>query len=436
MPITRREWLLGAAATATLSGQTATAWQTSLNSWSGVRPRLLLTAQKLAAIRNSLTTTYAAMWNRVSFQTSLFRNTPPPAYTVSGSDDAQLWMRDNGDSMIYLALAYLLSGDASYLNDCKKFIQASCSYPAWGTGTGLNNNLTAAHQLFGLGIVYDWLQSALDSGTLTTIRTTLANRAPAMYAAAVDPQVSWSTHLLDKHKDICITGLATAAFALFDDAQLNPQALLWIGRCRSQMQQVQDFLTTDGASLEGVTYWDYGTQFALAFWSQSEALLGEKATSIHYTLGPFYRLYLTVPYSTWNFQNPVQMDLSDCVRQIWDGPSPAMRRMGVIGQTPVAQWYAASMASKGVDRYWDAWQNFIWYDPSLASQSPAGMPGAAPLRRYGNCCRAIGLVGQRIDCDIQVRRAVRSERISRLPAPNGEAGHAAPGRQPFYNFRQ
>lgn len=375
MPLVRRrDFLAGAAATAVLRADTTPAWQTSLNNWKGVRPRILMDAKKLATIRGGLDTTYSAMWNRLPFQTSIIRSTTPPSYTVVGSTDPQLWQRDNGASMIYLAFAYLLSGDKSYLTDCQKWIQASCSYPTWGTGSMLNNDLAAAHQLLGLAVVYDWLQGSLDSATLSTIRQTLISRAPVMYAASLDPKVSWQPKLLANQPAICMNGLTAAGLALFDDPAVTTQALQWIDRARQKMSDVDGALQPDGASLEGVTYWDYGMEYGLMFWANSEALLGEKVLSPSYSNMPFYRLYLTVPYNTWFFQNPMQMDLSDCARIEWEGPSPHIRRIGAMVRNPYAQWFADNIAAKGVDRYIDAWLNFLWYDPSLPVQNPAGLP--------------------------------------------------------------
>jgi uncharacterized protein (TIGR03437 family) len=349
---------------------------------------MMFDAQKLATIRSGLSTTYAAMFKRLPNQTNIIRGLTIPPYTVAGANDEQLWQRDHGDAMIYLAFAYLLTGDASYLTDCVKWVQSSCSYPAWGTGSVLNAELAAAHQLFGLALVYDWLQSSLDAATLSTIRQTLINRAPYMYNAGLNPKTSWATAYLNNHITVNVTGLFAAALALFDDPTAGTQALNWIDFCRTKIHNIEAALWPDGASLEGVTYWDYGMEYVNKYWTLSEPMLGEGPTSPNYAKAPWYRIYLTVPYDTWFFSNPMQVDIADCTRGEWYGPSPHIRRLGSITNNPVAQWYSDQLAAKGVDRYMDGWLNFIWYDASLASQSQAGLP---TMRHFDN----MGIVSTR-----------------------------------------
>jgi uncharacterized protein (TIGR03437 family) len=387
--ITRRE-LLAAAAGPLLSGQSNSSWQTALAGWTGVRPRLMMDAKKLADIRAGLNTTYAAMWKRVSGQIALIRSMTPPAYTVSGTNDLQLWQRDNADAMIYLAFVYLATGDPSYLSDCLKWVGASCSYPAWGTGGELNNNLAAGHQLFGLAIVYDWLHDVLDSSTLSTVRQTLIARAPYMYNAALNPATEWARAYVNSHFTTEITGLFAAALTLFDDPGVGAQALQWIDPCRTKMQTSESFLWPDGASLEGLTYWDYDIEYKLKFYTMSQMLLNEGPTSPYFAQAPWYRIYLTAPYNTWNYQTPNHMDLGDCSREMWYGPSPHIRQLGALTKNPYAQWYADNMASKGVDRYNENWLNFMWYDSTLPAQSPVGLP---TMRYFNN----MGIVASRSD---------------------------------------
>ena len=378
------------AAAPVLSAQAISDWQTALASWKGVRPRLMIDAKKLANIKSYLNTTYSAIFKRVANQTSIIRGTTIPSYSVMGTTDDQLWQRDVGDSMSYLAFAYLITGDDSYRIDCLKWVQASLNYPTWGTGSRLNSDLAAGHQLFGLSLVYDWLQPILDSATAANIRQTLMTRAPYIYDAAANPKTSWYSTKINSHMVTPVVGLFAAALTLFDDPAASTQALQWIDRCRGRMQETQSLLWPDGASAEGVTYWDYGMQFMMQYFTLSEALLNEPPTGKAFAFAPWYRIYLTVPVNTWFFQNPGQMDIGDCARGQWYGPSPHIHRLGAISQNGHAQWYSDTIVSKGVDRYMNAWLNFVWYDPSLAAIPPAGLP---TMRYFDN----MGMVSARSD---------------------------------------
>src|SRR5690606_2070120 len=102
----------------------------------------------------------------------------PPAYREDDghSGDEQLWQREVGNTMPLLAMAYVLSGQRQYLESAQAWALASCGYKTWGLGRIDGMDLAAGHQLFGLGIVYDWCHTGLDEDARRTIRETIVRR--------------------------------------------------------------------------------------------------------------------------------------------------------------------------------------------------------------------------------------------------------------------
>ena len=199
---------------------------------------------------------------------------------------------------------------------------ASCGYPTWGLGRIDGMDLAAGHQLYGLALVYDWCYHDLDDAARRAIRRTLVKRASAMYQAAATGAVWWRRSYLQNHLWVDATGLAAAGFALFDEVD---DASGWIGlpleACRDSMAA----LGPDGASHEGIGYWEYGVEYLLKFMELSRTLLGTDLSQNDWWRNTArYALYLTLPRAAWTRSRCV-VDLADCPRGHWYGPDYLLR---------------------------------------------------------------------------------------------------------------
>ena len=154
--------------------------------------------------------------------------------------------------MPVLAMAYVLSGERQYLVAARQWALASCGYKTWGLGRIDGMDLATGHQLFGMAIVYDWCYDALDEEARKTIRETLALRARKMFEAAVDGSAWWRKSYLQNHLWVDVAGMSAAGFAVFDEVE---DATRWIGLPLEKIQTTMEALGDDGASHEGVGYW-------------------------------------------------------------------------------------------------------------------------------------------------------------------------------------
>ena len=135
----------------------------SLEAVRGLNPRIDLNDRRIAQLRKAFTTSHQALWKKVRAQADRAVRSGPPSYVKDDghSGDEQLWQREVGNTLPLLAMAYVVTGEKPYLEAARQWALASCNYKTWGLGRIMD--LAAGHQLYGLGLVYDWCNRDLDA---------------------------------------------------------------------------------------------------------------------------------------------------------------------------------------------------------------------------------------------------------------------------------
>jgi hypothetical protein len=344
----------------------------------GVHPRLYLDAGRVASLRGAITTTHARLWEKVRAQADRAAENGPPAYQEDDrwSGQEQLYQRNVGNAMPLLAMAYLMTGERRYLEAARAWALASCGYRTWGLGRIDGLDLAAGHQLFGLGIVYDWLHRDLDEEARRAIRETLVRRGSAMFEAAAAERIWWHRSYLQNHLWVNICGLSVAGLALFDEVE---GASGWVGLPLDKFRRTMEALGPDGASHEGAGYWGYGVEYLLKFMHLARELLGVDLYGHDWWRNTAsYRLYLALPRRAWTRQNNV-VDIADCPRSNWYGPDYLLRGLAREFRDGHAQWLAGEIDGAGVENGEARWLNLVWFDPSVEARPPEDLP---TLRHY------------------------------------------------------
>jgi len=339
----------------------------------GVHPRLYLTDERIAELRQAIQTTHAPIWSEVRTLADEAVLEGPPAYVATDPyrDDEQLWQRRVGNALPYLALAYRLTGQKQYLEAVREWAQASCDYPTWGTGSLDGMDLATGHQLFGLALVYDWCHHDLDKPTLGHIRETMVRRGDALFQAAAAERVWWHRFYLQNHLWVNVCGLGTAGLALFDESD---EAGLWAGLAVTKLATTRDALGPDGASHEGLGYWQYGAEYLLKFNHLAEDVLGiDLYDSPWWANTAKYCLYLSLPRAAWTSRNCL-VDLADSPRYHWYGPDHILRHLAARYHDGHAQWLARQIDEANLAAPSASWLNLIWHDPSIPAKHPNGLP--------------------------------------------------------------
>ncbi|MCC7491583.1 MAG: DUF4962 domain-containing protein [Fimbriimonadaceae bacterium] len=352
-------------------------------------PRLYFTAAGLTALQARLTGDLRPTWERLRPTLERYAASPPPAYRAEpdGSGDEQLWQREVGNAMPYLALGWAVTREQRYLDAAGAWALASCSYPTWGLKGIDGMDLATGHQTFGLATIYDWCYADLPAATRQTIRETLLRRGGRQFEAAATGAAWWQKSYLQNHLWVNLTGLAAAGLALFDEA---PETLQWVGLAREKYRQTWTALGSDGASHEGVGYWGYGVEYLLKYLALARDLLGEELYDHPWwRQTAAYRLYASLPRAAWTRANHV-VDLADCPRTNWYGPEFLLRRLAAEYRDPVAQWLALQVEESNTSSASAQWLNLLWHDPSLVPRPPTALP---TLRHFAD----LGLVSARSD---------------------------------------
>jgi len=339
----------------------------------GVHPRLYLNAARIGELRSAVTDTHAALWRELRELADKLVKRRPPVYRDDDgwSGEEQLWQREVGNAMPVMAMAYLISSERKYLEGAQAWALASCGYKTWGLGRIDGMDLAAGHQLFGLGIVYDWCYADLDETARQTIRKTILRRGTAMFEAAVTRKTWWGRSYLQNHMWVDACGLAVAGLAVYDEV---PDAALWIGFALSKFRRPSDALGDDGASHEGVGYWEYGVEYLLKFMHVARTLLGVDLYQHEWWRNTArYPLYLSLPRRAWSRSNSI-VDIADCPRGHWYGPDYLLRGLAREYRDPQAQWLAQETDAADVTSPGAPWLNLVWYDPSVTATPPDALP--------------------------------------------------------------
>ena len=336
----------------------------------GVHPRLYLDAKRLAALREAVKTTHAPLWARLRLEADQLAKKGPPAYRAD-KDPEQLWQRSVGNAMPTLAMAWLVSGERRYLSAAHEWALASCGYETWGLGRQNGLDLAAGHQLYGLALVYDWCYRDMDDATRKTIRDTLEKRGGALYEAGLARHMGADRSYLQNHLWVKTCGLAVAGLAVFDEVK---GAGNWATLTLDKWQHTHAALGPDGASHEGVGYWEYGAEYLLKFMWLARDLFG-----VDFYDHPWWRntadyaLYLGLPRHSWTPRNCI-VDIADCPRYHWYGPDYSLRALAHEFRNDHAQWLAQEIDAANVDTGGARWLNLLWFDPAIAPRPPVDLP--------------------------------------------------------------
>ncbi|MHB9031366.1 MAG: DUF4962 domain-containing protein, partial [Candidatus Latescibacterota bacterium] len=358
----------------------------SLEKVRSVHPRIFLNERRIRELRESIKTTHATIWKDILAQTDEIAARKPQPYLTEWeySNIEQNWQRRVGDNMPFLALAWLLTGERKYLDAAEQWALASCGYPTWGLYDYDGRDLATGHQLFGLGIVYDWCYSDLTEKTRRTIREALLRRGSSFFQAAAEgnllksaeayvhkPWVEWDEAYIQNHLWDNSCGLAVAGFALFDEVDNASQ---WIAFTLEKHRITMSLLGEDGASHEGPGYWTYGIEYMLKFMDLSRDLLDvDMYDNTWWRNTARYRLYMSLPQNSWTSYNTT-VNYGDGPRSDYYGPDYQLRRLAGEFRDGHAQWLAESLAAAKAVHPIDQWLNLIWYDPGVAPAPPGDLP--------------------------------------------------------------
>ena len=335
----------------------AEGWQipARLRRFANIRPRLFINKERVSGLRRKIRETHRDVW--VIVKENADRGKP-----VQSNYKAQGDMRSAGRGLPWQALAYLVTGEAEYLEGARKWMLDICRFPHWEQ----DNSLSGGECLFGVALGYDWLYDNLTGEETRSIRSKLVAQARLMKPKPVHGD-RWPAN----HNHVEHVGLAAAGLALFDEV---PEAAEWIRQSHLVFRVMLRMSGTDGGSTEGHQYWAYTTEAFLRYAELARDLPGVSLYDHEWVRAvPDFILHSTLPGFTGQ----------DCVMSYGDshreysshGPTHILFRLAAEYRNKHAQWLALEMQRRRVGRdAYCTWANLLWYDETLQPVPPSGLP--------------------------------------------------------------
>ena len=164
-----------------------------------------------------------------------------------------------GIGAVNLSLTYLLTKQAKFLKQAKRWLLIGIGYKDWGHAHLVNVDLSASWLLFGYSLSFDWIGEYLTADEKVIVENKILKQARIIYDYAIKEQGnSLSTQYWQNHNWINFTGLAAAGYLL---RKKYLEANQWIEYCKKNFKIVFNAMPEDGSDYEGVVYWRYGASW-------------------------------------------------------------------------------------------------------------------------------------------------------------------------------
>jgi len=317
---------------------------------SAERPRLILTPERVAALRDSPDPTHRLLWRLTIQRADGFVSQRIPDMT-----DAHNKYRYIGDTMPVLGLAYLLTSETRYLDASREWLSAVLSVPEWKGSQNLGRSAWAT----GCALLYDWLYDDLCDELRTWIRERLVAEAQIL----IEDASYWrllSNHLFNETAALGLIGLA-----LSGDAE---EAEKFLTQAEEWTLSIIQHAPRDGSWGEGVRYWQYGLSHFILFLAAS-ATNGRKDFISDYGWlkeTGFFPIHFSLPGKPKEVLN-----FSDCKSRGYQPPFIMYQLASWYGNG-FYQDYGDQILSPESHKF--SWMDFIAYDPAVPPESIHTLP--------------------------------------------------------------
>jgi uncharacterized protein DUF4962/heparinase II/III-like protein len=235
----------------------------------GVHPRVFVTNDEIATLRQRARTTHRAEWTRVLATLPALKGDPP----APPGPQARRSQNDVAFAVAGVSLAWAIEQDPKYLAAAKRWTLAAIDYEPWGyTYNKPNVDLAAGHLLYALGWAYDLLYHQLTDAERARIRASLERHAGLVYDYFRPGGGQRRFDFTQNHNFIPTAGLAITALALMGE---SPDAGKWAALARAHHHRAGLLLSPDGYYYEGMEYWIFSAPWLVHFLDAWEHATGE-----------------------------------------------------------------------------------------------------------------------------------------------------------------
>ena len=273
-------------------------------------------------------------------------------------------------NIVDLSFMYRITGDKKYADRALLELENVClKYPDWSYQHFLDATMTS----FGVSIGYDWLYDYMNDKQKEMIENALVKNCLSI---GLDYYKNNSHFFVEDGYNwnfVCNTGLTAGALAIMGEKHDKMAEEI----VQESFKSIQNGLTQyypEGDSIEGISYWDYGTRYLVYFLSSvSSAMKGDNpfinAPGIKET--PDYPIFMTGKDGEYNYSDNDKDLLPAGYLSLWFAKE--LNR-------PDLTWYHKYYMSKK-DPVLNVY-DLLWYKPSLyKGEAPKELDKAYPSRQ-------------------------------------------------------
>ncbi len=272
--------------------------------------------------------------------------------------------RGYGDQLVELAMAALLTGEAKYLDQVRRFLQPMLRAQSWHDGIGL----VTGHTMAGVACCYDWLHDTFTPAERARMRDKMIHVARQTYTMASEQRVWWHDMFLQNWCHVPTSALSYAAAALSGEVE---EAAQWMRQADFTFTKTKDALSADGNCEEGQAYMVYAWEYILRYFDIARGTFGIDHWDCDYLRNaPYAMIYTVTPVmrSQDHF-----MTFGDGRRRIWTGPVHLLLRSADEYKDGFAQDFAMHLVENQIGAN-EGWMNMLWYNPSIERKSFKALP--------------------------------------------------------------
>jgi hypothetical protein len=236
---------------------------------SSTHPKLLLNQAGFDSLRSRIATesTLNSWYPSLVYRADKMLNEPVSTYKVVAG---RLLVTSEVvlDRAYTLGIMWKLSGDAKYANRLWSELNAVTQFPDWNP----SHYLDVAAMANAVAIGYDWIYSELTPANRTQIVNAVNSKAFSPTLSQFSSNASWVTQP-NNWNLISNSGIGIAALA-FSSELPTPTASI-LNQVRSSLVNGLSIYGPDGGFNEGISYWQYATNYLVSFVSALESSTGK-----------------------------------------------------------------------------------------------------------------------------------------------------------------
>jgi hypothetical protein len=332
-------------------------------------PRLMVTPQTLPALKAFYNSPAASIW-RAEFDGYVGASVVPTNTTfLTDGTEAQ---RQAFWRLPTAALDYLITGNPTAYNNALGFLQLYVALPDWETTVERNSGLSAANNMVGVALAYDWLYNSLDPTFREQVRQKLFQQARGMYYDGYKlgnsniGAIYWQGDPLNNHRWARADGLALAVMASYTG---DPSQNYMMNQTAAELNFVNTWLSPSGTSHESVSYEIFGGNHLMMAMQSSDDCLGTTLLN-----GPFwqnvgkYRMQMLI--SSFNngcdfgdYSSPAFGSYNNFLLKVADHNHDADLRSGILA------FFAVQPTALTF-----SWFSLLWDNPNLTGGNYQNLP--------------------------------------------------------------